>query len=225
MKLKNLALLGIAACATISLAGCTNTQSNTVDTSVYSTDISKNWFSNGKYSEEYTYDENYTVNVYDPTSLSFTEPSYYRMHAPSDCDGSLRMIKTPIDNNTFGDNKENTVKYLQCSPFAKNYQNQFAEHIEKKASMINSLIFDFKANVQTTWSKNLADYNITKDSLSDTEQNYLYTVYLPIFVRVYSNSTLSIGSFICVPVYTTVSVSEENSNDEVVKSFKDKEIK
>jgi hypothetical protein len=218
---KNIATIMTASVLLLSLASCKNNGGTTVDTSSIQSNIAKTWFANGNYVDNY-FDDNYKTVVYDPVKEDFNESNYMRLHAATDVKSTLRMTKTAITKDSFGSNKVSRINYLQTSAFNTATHNQLASYVSEKVDDLKTLDLGFESNIQTSWQKDLSEYDITEESLSTTDLNYLYVVYMPMFVRVYQNKSIAIASFICVPVYTTVSTEENGSDNAVVQAFKDK---
>ncbi len=221
--MKKNTLLITSACALFALAGCKTNSTNTIDNSSLTTNIAKTWFSLGQYTDDYKFSDNYKINLYDPASVyGFKGTNYMRVHAHNDYISSLRMTKTEISADMFSDNKVNRINYLQTSNLSSSTQDTILSNISAKISGFNSTFTDYDGHIQTTWQKDISEYNISSESLSSTETNYLYVIYLPMFVRIYQNSTLTVSTFVCAPIYAAVSCEENSTTNSIVSSMKDK---
>ncbi len=218
MKKRNILTLTALAVSGITLASCSNSTSTSVNTDAYNTNIAKTWFANGEDTSSYDFSSHYTTKIYDPSlDEGFNSTSYYSLYTYSDVESMFRMTKTEISSSAFDSNKSSYINYLECSAFNSTYQTNFTNNIKEASISLPSY-----ASCQTTWQKSLLQYGLTSTSLEDGEANYLYVIYMPVYVRVYSDSKVSIGSFICVPVYATISLDENTTTNETVKAFASK---
>lgn len=217
MEKRNLLTLSVLGAAALTLASCKNSNTVTTNIDAYSYDIAKTWFANGEYTDNY-FTENYTTEIYDPSlEEGFSSTSYYTLYAYKDVEASLRMVQTEINASNFESTKTNYINYLECSQFSSTYQSNFVSSIVDSEITLGGW-----SKIQDSWQKSFDDYKMTDRDLDDEEQNYLYVIYMPVFVRVYSSSTLSVGSFICVPVYVTISTGLDSTINSKVTEYKDK---
>lgn len=218
MKKRNILTLSALGITAVTLASCSNNSSTEANLDAYDTNVAKTWFKNGDTSDNYQFSEHYTTKIYDPSlEEGFSSTSYYTLYTYSDVESILRITKTEITDNAFKSNGTSCINYLSCYAFSSSYQSNFASDIEKATISLPDY-----ASCQTTWQKSLADYNLTESNLEDGETNYLYVVYMPVFVRYYSDSKISLATFICVPVYATITLDENTTTNTVVKSYREK---
>ncbi len=218
MKKRNILTLTALGISAVTLASCTNNSSTEANLDAYDTNVAKTWFSNDAYADGYQFSEHYTTKIYDPsTEEGFNSTSYYTLYAYSDVESILRITKTEIKSDVFDSKSNAYINYLSCYAFNSSYQGNFTSDIEKATISLPDY-----ASCQTSWQKSLSDYNLSETNLQDGEANYLYVVYMPVFVRYYSDSKISLATFICVPVYATITLDENTTTDTVVKSFANK---
>lgn len=204
MKLSKKILLGIGTLSVVALASCTQSKTN-IDDSSKNTSVAQNWFSLGRATSE-GWSKVYTTKIYDPSveTEDFNKDSdYYTVYAPDDIDSAIRLTLTLVneDNFTFdGRNSTSSVRYLQTVQYSSTYQNYFEEKISNSAETINNAITSLSANVQTTWTKSFADYEITSSSLVEDKSNYLAVYYLPLLYKQYASGSVTALSFFVVPV-------------------------
>ncbi len=224
MRKRNIVILAASSLACVALASCQNDK-NVTDTSSLQLEVTKNWFMNGFDLKTVNVSSIYSNKIYDPTNDENFDKSksYFTIYAAS-AEETVRMVETKIDANSL--NGVNNVLYLQTSAFGDDYKNEIASKISDNKTAISSSITSFEADVQTTWKKSLDEYGIT--STKENVSNYLEVLYVPLFVRVYSsykedNTTLTLSTFVCVPVKTFITTFEnDNYQESLANTFKDK---
>ncbi|MCR5787316.1 MAG: hypothetical protein K6G28_06420 [Acholeplasmatales bacterium] len=232
MKNKKILLtLSVAGVSALALASCKNNyKTNTADNSALSLDVTKNWFMDGKDISKTQVSEVFTRAIYNPVNDEDFDKSkaYTTIYAYENIAESARMVETELTSDMTKDGVKNTVRFLQTSTFTDAYKTSFGENIYAKNDDIKKAFTTFTADVQKTSSKSLNDYGITKDKLDSENTNYLEVIYVPFFVRSYSsysedNTTLTLSSFVVVPVYVFSTTKNENVyNNDIAKSFADK---
>lgn len=218
MKIRNILTLTALGISVITLGSCSNSSSTEANLDAYNTYVAKTWFKNGDTSDDYQFSDHYTTKIYDPSlEEGFSSTSYYTLYTYSDVESILRITKTEITSDVFKSNGTSCINYLSCYAFNSSYQANFANDIKDATITLPDY-----ASCQSTWQKSLTDYNLSESNLEDGETNYLYVVYMPVFVRYYSDSKISLATFICVPVYATISLDENTTTNTVVKSYASK---
>lgn len=205
----------LATCA-ISIFAVTSCSSNddetTVDNTDLYTDIAKEWaLKNGYEGDSANVDLVYGDDIIN--NKNEVNGAHITLSLPSS-DSYDELVRTHQVNLSKNDTRSGEVSttYGVMNSTILTYKSNIENAISNKANEISSKISIFEAEVQTSYSKT---YEIDEKK----EGQVVYSAYIPALFKYYSDTiTLSIVSFVFIPVKTVVGYDNELGTNSFVNT-------
>lgn len=194
----------------------------TVDNTDLYTDIAKEWALNGGYDDKGSADVDlvYGDDIINTKKDEDVSGAHITLSLPlaDSYDDLIRTHQVNLSKNNTRSGEVSTTYGVMNSTiltFKSSIENGISD---KVVNEISSKISIFEAEVQSSYSKT---YEIDEKK----EGQVVYSAYIPALFRYYSDTTtLSIVSFVFIPVKTVVGYSDELGTNSFVNSTADKEI-